>query len=90
MITKAGHTAPPHPTRAIARGIPEPDASRLEAVEIKLAHLECAVQDLSDVVYRQQQELDRVLEMNRQLSLQLDEVANRAVDPSVQEIPPHY
>lgn len=59
-------------------------------MEIKLAHLERAIQDLSDVVYRQQQELDRALEMNRQLSLQLDEFADRASDASVQEIPPHY
>ena len=66
----------------------------LQAAEDELrttnAHLERAIQDLSDVVYRQQQDLDRVREMNRQLSLQIDEVASRADDPSVQERPPHY
>ena len=66
------------------------DSTRLETLEIKCAHLEQAVQELSDVVYRQQHDLDRVLEMNRQLSLQIDEVASRADDPSVQERPPHY
>lgn len=81
---------PPRPTAKVVHGDPESDATRLEAVEIKLAHLERAIQDLSDVVYRQQQDLDRVREMNRQLSLQIDEVASRADDPSVQERPPHY
>lgn len=66
------------------------DGARLETVEIKLAHLERAVQELSDVVYRQQRELDRVLEMNRQLSRQLDEFATRASEPTAVEMPPHY
>lgn len=90
MSRNVGETAPASPTGTSRRALPEPDATRLEAVEIKLAHLERAIQDLSDVVYRQQQELDRALEMNRQLSLQLDEFADRASDASVQEIPPHY
>ena len=33
------------------------DEARLEAVESKLAHLERALQELSDVIYRQQQQL---------------------------------
>lgn len=66
------------------------DTARLEAVECKLAHLERAIQELSDVVYRQQQELDRALEMHRQLGRQLEEFASRAIDPSAVEIPPHY
>lgn len=90
MSRNVGETAPPRPTANVVHGDPESDATRLEAVEIKLAHLERAIQDLSDVVYRQQQDLDRVREMNRQLSLQIDEVASRADDPSVQERPPHY
>ena len=90
MSRKVGETAPPRPTANVVHGDPGSDATRLEAVEIKLAHLERAIQDLSDVVYRQQQDLDRVREMNRQLSLQIDEVASRADDPSVQERPPHY
>lgn len=65
-------------------------AGRIEAVEFKLAHLERAVQELSDVVYRQQLELDRVLEANRQLRRQLEELEGRASDPGAVEIPPHY
>lgn len=64
--------------------------SRLEAVEIKLAHLERAIQELSDVVYRQQRQLDGVLEAHRQLRRQLEETEGRSTDPTAVEIPPHY
>ena len=40
---------------------------RLEAIEIKLAHLERAVAEISDVVARQQKELDRALDRNQRL-----------------------
>jgi uncharacterized coiled-coil protein SlyX len=65
------------------------DAERLETLEFKLAHLERAVQELSDVLYRQQLELDRVLEINRQLRNQVEELESRASAGGV-EIPPHY
>lgn len=65
------------------------DAERLETLEFKLAHLERAVQELSDVLYRQQQELDRVLEVNRQLSRQVEDLETRASSGAI-EIPPHY
>ena len=68
----------------------EPAAGRIEAIEFKLAHLERAVQELSDIVYRQQLELDRVLETNRQLRRQVEELEGRASDPGAVEIPPHY
>jgi uncharacterized coiled-coil protein SlyX len=66
------------------------EARRIEAIEIKLAHLERALQELSDVVYRQQQELRQALELSRQLRRQLVEVENRAGDTGAVEIPPHY
>ena len=65
------------------------ERERIEALEFKLAHLERAVQELSDVLYRQQQELDRVLEVNRQLRQQVEEIETRASGSGV-EIPPHY
>lgn len=68
------------------------DTARLEALEIKCAHLEKAVQDLSDVVYRQQQQLDRALLRNQELASQLESLetaAEAAGGPRV-EIPPHY
>ncbi|MEO8444242.1 MAG: SlyX family protein [Gammaproteobacteria bacterium] len=68
------------------------DADRLETLEIKCAHLEQAVQELSDVVYRQQQQLDRALARNQELASQLaalEAAADGAGGPRT-EIPPHY
>ena len=66
------------------------DARRVEAIEVKLAHLERALQELSDVVYRQQRELDSALELNRQLRRQVQDLEGRSADPGAVEIPPHY
>jgi SlyX protein len=66
------------------------DAARLEAIEFKLAHLERAMQELSDVLYRQQRQLDDVLERNRQLRQQIEELETRAGEATPNEIPPHY
>lgn len=65
---------------------------RLEALEIKCAHLERAVQELSDVAYRQQQQLDRVLQRNQDLAAQIEalEAATDAPAGPRSEIPPHY
>jgi len=73
-----------------AQGSASDGSERLETVEIKLAHLERAVQELSDVVYRQQQQLDAALAMNQHLRQQLQEFEGRASDASAVEIPPHY
>jgi len=65
---------------------------RLETLEIKCAHLEQAVQELSDVVYRQQQEIDRVLQRNQALAEQIEalEAATEAPAGPRAEVPPHY
>ncbi len=66
------------------------ETARLETVEIKLAHLERAMQELSDVVYRQQQQLESALETNRNLRLQLEDIEGRTADTTAVERPPHY
>ncbi len=66
------------------------DAQRVEAIEFKLAHLERALQELSDVVYRQQREIDTALELNRNLHRQVEDLESRTPDPGAVEMPPHY
>ena len=64
--------------------------TRLEALEFKVAHLERTAQELSDVIYRQQQQIDAMLTVNRQLLDQLESLEAKGADPSRVEIPPHY
>lgn len=68
------------------------DAARLETLEVKCSHLEQAIQELSDVVYRQQQQLDRALARNQELDSQLAalEAASDGAGGPRSEIPPHY
>ena len=63
---------------------------RVERLEFKVAHLEKAIQELSDVVYRQQRELDALRERGHALAEQVQELEDRGTDPSRVEIPPHY
>jgi uncharacterized coiled-coil protein SlyX len=63
---------------------------RFDVVEFKLAHLERAVQELSDVVYRQQQQIDAALAMNQRLRDQLQDLEGRTPDAAPIEVPPHY
>jgi SlyX protein len=65
--------------------------ARIEALEVKVAHLELALQELSDTLYRQQRELERVTERNAQLLNELGTPAAGTPDPATQfEKPPHY
>jgi uncharacterized coiled-coil protein SlyX len=64
---------------------------RLETLETKCAFLEASVQEISDVVYRQQQAIDRLLAGQHELGRRLGEVAPAAAAPAgVDERPPHY
>lgn len=71
------------------------DASRIEALEFKCAYLERAHQELSDVLARQQQELDRARARIEDLARQIEglevavEGAGGPPDPRA-EVPPHY
>ncbi len=65
-------------------------SERIDALEFKVAHLERALQELSDVVYRQQREVDSLRDRNQQLHEQLQQLGERSGDPNQVEIPPHY
>ena len=65
-------------------------SARIDALEFKVAHLERALQELSDVVYRQQRELDSLRDRNQHLLEQVRQLEERGGDPNRVEIPPHY
>jgi SlyX protein len=67
-----------------------PDETRIEALEFKVAHLERALQELSDVLYRQQRELDALRDRAQDLLQQVQSLEDRGADPTRVEIPPHY
>ena len=67
------------------------DTDRFEALEIKIAHLERGLQELSDVIVRQQQDLERLSLRNQQLKEQLEDLGTAAGDKKdPYEVPPHY
>jgi SlyX protein len=65
-------------------------SERIDTLEFKVAHLERALQELSDVLYRQQRELDTLRTRNEQLLQQVQQLEDRGGDPNRVEIPPHY
>jgi uncharacterized coiled-coil protein SlyX len=66
------------------------DPSRLEAIEIKLAHLENALQQLGQAVVHQQRELERLAAANRALREQLEILEGTGASAEQFEKPPHY
>lgn len=65
---------------------------RIERLETKLAHLELALQELSDEMVRQQKDIEQLRERGRQLERQIESAAQEAGSASATsiEIPPHY
>lgn len=66
-------------------------SERIEAIEIKLAHLERAIAEISDVVARQQKEIERALDRNQRLTDKLAALeSDFGVSATADEKPPHY
>jgi SlyX protein len=66
-------------------------SARLDDLEIRITHLERSVQELSDVLIRQQKELDRILERNQILADRLATLEDPGETPMAPaEPPPHY
>jgi SlyX protein len=67
------------------------DGQRIEALEFKVAHLERALLELSDVLARQQRELDVVRERHARLLARLAEWEGpTGASADGYEPPPHY
>jgi len=67
------------------------DTERLNELEIKLAYQEDTIQQLNDVVCRQQDQIDRLLEKCSLLNSRTEELAAKLPDDSDGvELPPHY
>ena len=70
---------------------PATDPETLERIELKIAYLERANNDLSEVVYRQQQELDALRAQVSALNGKMEAVqSEQTVYTAEQERPPHY
>ena len=66
-------------------------AARLEDIELKLAYVERGNQELSDVMYAQQQVIDRLQSRLQRLADRLEALEQRPRDyASEDEAPPHY
>lgn len=67
-----------------------PVSNPIEHIEIKIAYLEQANAELSDVVYRQAQELESLRAQLSELVRRLDAVQTPTASSAQDEIPPHY
>lgn len=65
-------------------------STSIEQIEIKIAYLEKANAELSDVVYRQGQELESLRARLSELLRRLDALQPPAAFSPQDEIPPHY
>lgn len=63
--------------------------ARIEELEIRYAHLEKTLHELSDVVWRQQRELDLLRDVVKRMQDRLP-AEHGLVDAARQDKPPHY
>ena len=67
-----------------------PDSNAAQALEERIAHLTRAVDDLSDVVTRQQRELDRLTRLVGLLTERAAEHEAQGGAPDANVRPPHW
>jgi SlyX protein len=64
---------------------------QIETLEIKIAHQEHTIAELSDEVFQQQKQLQRLEELFSQLLQRMDSLASTGADGNpADEMPPHY
>lgn len=64
--------------------------SRLDALEIKASDADDSIEQLNLALYRQQQQIDRLLAQVAQLRMQVPEAGASPVGNTRDELPPHY
>ena len=68
----------------------DPTDQRLTDLEIKASFSEDLLDQLNQVIVRQQQEIDLLMREVRQLRLQMPEGAAPAQNRASEDLPPHY
>lgn len=65
---------------------------RLVEIETKIAYQEKTIRDLSDAIYEQQQEIERLGDICDVLVKRVKEISERSlgIDAPANEKPPHY
>ena len=65
--------------------------ARVEALEIKSAYAEDLLEDLNLTIYKQQQQIDRLVQMVKDLHQRMPEQGGGASAGNLRdELPPHY
>lgn len=65
-------------------------AERIADLEIRLNQTEDVVDSLNQMVYRQQLQIDQLIQVIGSLREQVDEAAPREFKSLLDEVPPHY
>lgn len=66
------------------------DQKDLTELESRIAFQEDAIDKLSDVVARQEIDIERLTRMVKMLNSQLREMGSDSDSPAANEVPPHY
>jgi SlyX protein len=88
MLSNSAMT-PTSPLRAPADD-PAAVSSRIDALEIKASDADDSIEQLNLAVYRQQQQIDRLMAQVAQLRMQIPEGGTGMGGSARDELPPHY
>jgi len=78
------------PSSSAAQASPAEVAARLDELEIKSAYQEDTINQLNDVIIRQQQELERLKNGYQEFTQRLDGLTESLQGRLEDDIPPHY
>jgi len=64
--------------------------ARLEMLEVRYAHQESALEELTRTLLNQEQQVRTLMKLTERLEAQLRALAPSGADPNGEEPPPHY